>query len=186
MPNQGVLSMFHPLPLDSVEGRRTCALLAFGEPKAKGQRLKGQGRISSCSPGKPALLVLNLKTCSVVGGPALFRTPGLSNSQKIPVLFIILVAFALHGPLLIMQRPANSYDANFHISMAAHYAHHWFNPWNESSLAGFSETTYPPLTHQWIALLSHVMGMLRAYLLFQLIIILLLPVAVYRYAKLWV
>ena len=116
----------------------------------------------------------------------MLRTPGLSNTQKIPVFFIILVAFALHGPFLIMQRPANSYDANFHISMAAHYAHHWFNPWNESSLAGFSETTYPPLTHQWIALLSHAVGLLRAYLLFQLIIILLLPLAVYRYARLWV
>lgn len=116
----------------------------------------------------------------------MFRTPGLTNTQKIPVFLIILIAFVIHGPLLIMERPGNSYDANFHISMSAHYAKHWFNPWNENSFTGFSVTTYPPLIHQWIALFSHAVGLLRAYLLVQLIIILLLPLAIYRYARLWV
>jgi len=134
---------------------------------------------------KPALLDLNL---NFFGSwrTSLFRTPGLANSQKIPLFFILLVAFAVHGPLLLMQIPSNSYDANFHMSMAAHYANHWFNPWNENSLAGFSQTTYPPLTQQWIGLLSHVFGLLRAYLLVQLAIVIMLPIAVFRFARLWV
>ena len=69
---------------------------------------------------------------------------------------------------------------------ASHYAHHWFNPWNENGLPGFSQTTYPPLTHQWIALLSNVVGLKMGYMLVQLIGVLLLPVGVYRFARIWV
>jgi hypothetical protein len=85
-----------------------------------------------------------------------------------------------------MQLPSNSFDANFHMFFASHYAHHWFNPWNEKWFAGFSQTTYPPLTHQWIALLSTVVGLKMGYMLVQLIGVLLLPVGVYRFARIWV
>jgi hypothetical protein len=96
------------------------------------------------------------------------------------------MALAVHGPLLLMQLPANSYDANTHIFFAGHYANHWFSPWNEKWFGGMSQTTYPPLTHQWIALFSHVFGLTGAYMFVQLIVILLLPVGMYRYAMLWV
>jgi uncharacterized membrane protein len=85
-----------------------------------------------------------------------------------------------------MQLPANSYDANTHIFFSSHYANHWFSPWNEKWYGGFSQTTYPPLVHQWIALFSHVLGLQLAYMAVQLIVILLLPVGMYRYARLWV
>lgn len=107
-------------------------------------------------------------------------------SRPIPLLAIVLVALAVHGPLLLMQLPGGSFDANFHIFLASHYAHHWFNPWNEKWFAGFSQTTYPPLTHQWIALLSTVTGLKMGYMIVQLIAVLLLPVGVYRFAKIWV
>jgi len=107
-------------------------------------------------------------------------------SRPVPLLAIVLVALAVHGPLLLMQLPAGSFDANFHIFLASHYAHHWFNPWNEKWFAGFSQTTYPPLTHQWIALVSSVAGLKMAYMIVQLVAILLLPVGVYRFARLWV
>src|SRR3981081_4231930 len=106
-------------------------------------------------------------------------------SRAIPPWLIVLCALVFHGPLLIMQVPANSFDAHFHKSRASHYAHHWFDPWNEKAFAGFSQTTYPPLTHQWTAILSHVIGLTNAYMLVQGIAILLLPVAVYRFARLW-
>ena len=106
--------------------------------------------------------------------------------RAIPLSVILLVAIAVHGPLLLMQLPAASYDANTHIFFAAHYAQHWFNPWNLKWFGGFSQTTYPPLTHQWIALFSHVMGLKMAYMFVQLIAILLLPIGMYRYASLWV
>ncbi len=109
-----------------------------------------------------------------------------SYSRPIPLLAIVLIALAVHGPLLLMQLPAGSFDANFHMFFASHYAHHWFNPWNEKWFGGFSQTTYPPLTHQWIALMSNVVGLKMGYMLVQLIAVLLLPVGVFRFAKIWV
>jgi hypothetical protein len=107
--------------------------------------------------------------------------------RPIPVAAIILLALAIHGPLLVMQLPATtSYDANLHIFFASHYAHHWFNPWNEKWFAGFSQTTYPPLTHQWIALLSYIVGLTEAFMLVQLAAVVLLAVGAYRFAQLWV
>jgi len=113
-------------------------------------------------------------------------TPNVSYSRPIPLLAIVLVALAVHGPLLLMQLPSGSFDANFHIFLASHYAHHWFNPWNEKWFAGFSQTTYPPLTHQWIALVSTVAGLKMGYMLVQLVAVLLLPVGVFRFARIWV
>lgn len=106
-------------------------------------------------------------------------------SRPIPLLAIVLVALAVHGPLLLMRLPSHSFDANFHIFLASHYAHHWFNPWNEKWFAGFSQTTYPPLTHQWIALISTISGLTMGYMLVQLVAVLLLPVGVYRFARIW-
>jgi hypothetical protein len=88
--------------------------------------------------------------------------------------------------MLLMQLPAFSYDANTHMFFAAHYANHWFSPWNEKWFGGFSQTTYPPLAHQWVALFSHIFGLTYAYMVVQLIVILLLTVGIFRYAKLWV
>jgi hypothetical protein len=107
--------------------------------------------------------------------------------RPIPVAAIILLALAIHGPLLIMELPATtSYDANLHIFFASHYAQHWFNPWNEKWFAGFSQTTYPPLVHQWIALLSWIVGLTEAFMLVQLAAIVMLAVGAYRFAQLWV
>ena len=107
--------------------------------------------------------------------------------RPIPLALIILLALAIHGPLLLMELPAStSYDANLHIFFASHYAQHWFNPWNEKWFAGFSQTTYPPLTHQWIALLSRMVGLTEAFMLVQLVAIVLLVVGTWRFARLWV
>lgn len=107
-------------------------------------------------------------------------------SRTIPMTWILLLALAVHGPLLLMQLPNDSYDANVHKFFAAHYAQHWFNPWNEKWFTGFSQTTYPPLEHQWMALFSHLMGLNLAYMLTQFIGILILPIGVYRYSRIWV
>jgi hypothetical protein len=107
-------------------------------------------------------------------------------SRPIPILAVVLAALVVHGPLLLMQLPTGSFDTNFHIFFASHYAQHWFDPWNEKWFAGFSQTTYPPLTHQWIALLSHVVGLNMGYMLVQLVAVLLLPIGVFRFARIWV
>jgi hypothetical protein len=107
--------------------------------------------------------------------------------RPIPLSMIVLVAIVIHGPLLLMELPAtSSYDCNLHIFFGSHYAQHWFNPWNEKWFAGFSQTTYPPLTHQWIALLSHIVGLTEAFMLVQLVAVILIAVGTWRFAKLWV
>ena len=106
--------------------------------------------------------------------------------HSIPISLLLLTALAIHLPLLAMKLPLNSYDTNFHIFFASHYVHHWFDPWNTKWYAGFSQTTYPPLPQQWIALVSRLTGLDAAYMVVQLAAILLLVVGVYRFSLLWV
>lgn len=108
------------------------------------------------------------------------------GSRPIPLTFILMAALAIHLPLLLMKLPLKSYDTNFHIFFASHYLHHWFNPWNPKWYAGFSQTTYPPLPQQWVAVLSHILGLDMAYMAVQLAAILLLAVGIYRFSLLWV
>ncbi len=106
--------------------------------------------------------------------------------QPIPLSMIFLAALAVHSPLLLMKLPLKTYDANFHIFFASHYLHKWFNPWNPKWYAGFSQTTYPPLPQQWLALVSRVVGLDMAYMVIQFVAILLLALGVYRFSLLWV
>lgn len=97
-----------------------------------------------------------------------------------------MVAVVIHLPLLLMKLPLKSYDTNFHIFFASHYVHHWFNPWNVKWFAGFSQTTYPPLSQQWVAIASWFVGLTMGYMVVQFAAILLLAVGVYRFSLLWV
>ena len=125
-------------------------------------------------------MTIRQETHPLPAGTHLWRRP-------IPLVAVILLALAIHGPLLLMELPANtSYDANLHIFFASHYAHHWFDPWNPKWFTGFSQTTYPPLTHQWIALLSYIVGLTEAFMVVQLAAVVLLAVGAYRFAQLWV
>lgn len=112
--------------------------------------------------------------------------PSGTTSRPIPLTIIFLAAFAIHAPLLLMKLPLQSYDTNFHIFFASHYAQHWFDPWNPKWYAGFSQTTYPPLPQQWLALISRITGLDMAYMVVQLFAILLLALGVYRFSRLWV
>src|SRR3954468_7976689 len=97
-----------------------------------------------------------------------------------------MAVLLVHLPLMIMRLPLKSYDTNLHIFFASHYLHHWFDPWNTKWYAGFSQTTYPPLPQQWVAVVSHLLGLEYAYMAVQLVAILLLAVGVYRFSLLWV
>lgn len=108
------------------------------------------------------------------------------STRPIPLSLIILAVFAVHLPLLLMELPLRSYDTNFHIFFASHYVHHWFNPWNAKWYAGFSQTTYPPLPQQWVALVSRITGLDLAYMTVQFVAIVLLVIGIYRFASLWV
>jgi len=108
------------------------------------------------------------------------------TTRPIPLSMIFLAAFVVHSPLLLMKLPLKSYDANFHIFFASHYLHNWFDPWNPKWYAGFSQTTYPPLPQQWLALVSRLVGLDMAYMVIQFAAILLLALGVYRFSLLWV
>jgi hypothetical protein len=109
-----------------------------------------------------------------------------TTPRPIPLSMIFLAALVVHLPLLLMKLPLKSYDANFHIFFASHYLHNWFDPWNPKWYAGFSQTTYPPLPQQWLALLSRIIGLDMAYMAIQFGAILLLALGVYRFSLLWV
>jgi hypothetical protein len=104
----------------------------------------------------------------------------------LPFAAIAFLALAVHGPLLLMQLPALSEGGSIQIFLAQHYAQSWFNPWNEKWFAGFSQTSYPPLTQQWVALLSRFVSLTAAYMLVQLSAVILLVMGVFRFARLWV
>jgi len=108
------------------------------------------------------------------------------TTQPIPMSMIFLAALAVHSPLLLMKLPLKTYDANFHIFFASHYLHNWFDPWNPKWYAGFSQTTYPPVHQQWLALVSRIVGLDMAYMVIQFVAILLLALGVYRFSQLWV
>ena len=110
----------------------------------------------------------------------------IPQQQPIPMSLLLLAAVAVHLPLLLMKLPLKSYDTNFHIFFASHYLHHWFDPWNTKWYAGFSQMTYPPLPQQWVAIVSHVLGLDLAYMAVEMAAIMLLVVGVYRFARLWV
>lgn len=112
--------------------------------------------------------------------------PGAPSSRPIPISLLLMAVIVIHMPLLLMKLPLKSYDTNFHIFFASHYLHSWFNPWNSKWYAGFSQTTYPPLPQQWVALVSRVLGLDMAYMAVQLVAILLLTLGVYRFSLLWV
>jgi hypothetical protein len=132
------------------------------------------------------LFHLGIETAAGTQEVGVVSSPVNRLRSPIPMTFILLVALVVHGPLLLMELPLTTYDGNFHIFFASHYAHHWFDPWNPKWFTGFSQTTYPPLPQQWIAAFSPLMGLNLAYMLVQMIAILLLAVGTYRYAKLWV
>src|SRR5437588_12683570 len=84
-----------------------------------------------------------------------------------------------------MQLPAFAAGSQTQMFLARHYAADWFNLWNSNWFGGFSQATSLPLTQQVVALLSHAIGIAAAYMVTQLFVVVLLALAVYRFARLW-
>jgi hypothetical protein len=72
-----------------------------------------------------------------------------------------------------------SFDQEYHLFLADHYRRGWFEPWEERWYRGFLVYSYPPLVHQVVALLGHGLGLELSYVLVELIVIALLPIAVW-------
>ena len=80
----------------------------------------------------------------------------------------LALALLFHGGLLFSQSFVRTYDALIHIFFGAHYAEHWFDPWEPRWYTGFFTISYPPLSHQLIALVSKILDLKTAFVIVQL------------------
>ncbi len=103
-----------------------------------------------------------------------------------PLVVSLGLALIVHGALLISGTFRGTYDAYVHIFFGDHYARDWFSTWETRWYTGFTTVSYPPGTHQLIALLSKAIGLEAAFVVTQLTGVLILITGVYRMAGLWV
>ena len=106
-------------------------------------------------------------------------------SGKTLFIIALLVALLLHGSVLFFTFE-KTYDAYVHIFFADHYASSWFDNWDYRWYTGFTVTSYPPLVHQVIALLSFVVGLKMGFYIWAMIIVLVFVRGIYHFSKLWV
>jgi len=102
------------------------------------------------------------------------------------LLLAVALALVFHSALTLSGVYRWSYDAYTHMFFAAHYVRSWFSLWEPRWFGGFYVTTYPPLVHQCLALLFFALGMEMAYQILSLVVMVLMPVAVYFFAKMFV
>ena len=98
----------------------------------------------------------------------------------------MVLALAFHGPLVAGGLYRYSWDAATHIFFADHYRRSWFSLWDPRWFGGFSVSSYPPLTHQLLALVSVPFGYDAAFGFLLLTALVLFPVAVWRFAQVFV
>ncbi len=102
------------------------------------------------------------------------------------VWLAVLLAFTLHGIFILGARYRLSYDAYTHMLFADHYLHSWWSLWDPRWYAGFQVNSYPPLVHQLIALLGHLIGVDAGYAVISWVVLAAYPLAVYAFARLFV
>ena len=91
----------------------------------------------------------------------------------------------MHGSLISFTLQ-NTYDAYVHLFFGSHYAESWFEPWNYKWYTGFTMTSYPPLVHQVIALLSKFIGLKLGFIVWALVAVALFIRGVFHFSKIWV
>lgn len=98
----------------------------------------------------------------------------------------LVFSFILNSALAFSKFYSRTYDSYTHMFFADHYRRTWFNTWEPKWYAGFTVTSYPPLAHQSLALLSYLVGLEQAYVIIVFVLMLLIPVAVYEFSKVFV
>lgn len=95
----------------------------------------------------------------------------------------MLLAFLAHAVLILTARYRLSYDAYAHMLFADHYQQAWWTLWEPRWYTGFSVSSYPPLVHQLLAVLSVPLGVDRAFGLLLWGVLTALPGGVYALAR---
>ncbi|MCD6458858.1 MAG: hypothetical protein J7K82_08450, partial [Thermoproteales archaeon] len=102
----------------------------------------------------------------------------ITNLKKLAPAAIL--SLSLNGLMALIGTYKYSYDAYTHIFFADHYRRSWFSLWEPRWYRGFLITTYPPLTHQLLALISFAVGIETSFPVMILITGLLLAIGAYR------
>ena len=97
-----------------------------------------------------------------------------------------LVAFGLHGLLILAARYRFSSDAYTHMLFADHYRLNWWSLWDPRWYTGFLVISYPPLVHQVTGLIGLVVGVDAAYALVLWTVLAAFPLAVYGFSRIFV
>ena len=108
-----------------------------------------------------------------------------SGNSKTYYYIALMLGLMFHGTILFFTFE-KTYDAYVHMFFADHYANFWFDSWNTKWYTGFTITSYPPLVHQIVALLSKVLGLKLAFYLWSLCAVFLLVRGVYKFSLIWV
>ncbi|MBO6790552.1 MAG: hypothetical protein JJ894_08455 [Dinoroseobacter sp.] len=120
---------------------------------------------------------------------SLRTSSNLAHAEESTGLRLLLIALAgailFHGGLLPFTH-GNTYDAFIHMFFGDSYYRSWFDPWEPRWYTGFATTSYPPGTHMAIAGLMHFVPLRAAFVIVQLVGLLLLTIGLYRFSLLWV
>lgn len=94
-----------------------------------------------------------------------------------------LIAFCLHGVLILKAQYRLSFDAYNHMFFADHYLRDWWSLWESKWYTGFEVTSYPPLVHQLIALLGRLVGVEAAFAVVLWAVLTAYPLAIYLFSR---
>lgn len=111
----------------------------------------------------------------------------LDGFIKYRILLIALIStFSFHASLLLAGSYRGTYDAYVHIFFGDHYARAWWNLWEPRWYTGFTVVSYPPLTHQLIAIISKFSSLPTGFVVVMITATVLNTLGIYRFSRLWV
>ena len=97
----------------------------------------------------------------------------------------VLLSFLCHGIFIFTGRYRLSYDAYTHMLFADHYANNWFSLWETRWYTGFTVVSYPPLTHQLIALFIPFVGFDAAFAFILWCVVTIYPIGIYAFTRIF-
>lgn len=101
------------------------------------------------------------------------------------VQIAVWLALLCHGFFILTARYRLSYDAYTHMLFANHYTENWFSLWETRWYTGFTVVSYPPLTHQLIALFVPILGFDKAFALILWSVAGLYPLGIYALCRIF-
>lgn len=110
--------------------------------------------------------------------------PNEKNSRNLFYLALLLT-LVFNGATFFFTFE-HTYDSFVHIFFADHYANAWFDNWEYRWYTGFNITSYPPLVHQIVALLSKIVGLKLGFYMWAVFVQLVFVRGVYHFSQILV